>query len=57
MSDTLIAVSLAVKRHLQAGSFSAPLAHPSSGSTALPRIEYMQGGGDATGFITSPLPH
>ena len=57
MSDTLIAVSLAAERHLHAGSFSAPLAHQSSGSTELPRIEYMQGGGDATGFLNSPLPH
>ena len=53
MSDTLIAISLAAERHLRAGSFSALLAHQSSGSTALPRIEYMQGGGDATGFINS----
>lgn len=53
MSDTLIAISLAAERHLHAGSFSAPLAHQSSGSTTLPRIEYMHGGGDATGFINS----
>ena len=53
MSDTLIAISLAAERHLHAGTFSAPLAHQSSGSTALPRIEYMHGGGDATGFINS----
>ena len=57
MSDRLIAVSLAAERRLHASGFSALLAHQSSGSTTLPRIEYMQGGGDAPGFTNSPLPH